>query len=169
MSVTCHNAHVCAVQDEMIDDMYVMHPRRPPPSTVAGFVLCTRINLKPRHGKCMSIILVCIMDKLEDSHHWRLTFVLTAIAFCSHPSCLRRCRYFSPIAYPTDVDVGLRVAKLGNSSVTYEIGIFSEEDGSAAALGTFVHVYVRHIHAVHARRYVYVWTAAACVSSVEWL
>ena len=37
---------------------------------------------------------------------------------------------------------GLRVAKLGNSSVRYEIGIFLKGDGNAAAEGHFVHVYV---------------------------
>jgi acyl-CoA thioester hydrolase len=53
-----------------------------------------------------------------------------------------QCRYFSPIAFPDLVQAGLRVAKLGNSSVRYEIGIFRNDDALASAQGHFVHVYV---------------------------
>jgi len=53
-----------------------------------------------------------------------------------------QCRYFSPIAFPDTVHAGLRVAKLGTSSVRYEIGIFRNDDPRAAAQGYFVHVYV---------------------------
>ena len=37
---------------------------------------------------------------------------------------------------------GLRVAKLGTTSVTYEIGLFGAEDDRPAATGRFVHVWV---------------------------
>ncbi|MGO8999176.1 MAG: acyl-CoA thioesterase [Polyangiaceae bacterium] len=53
-----------------------------------------------------------------------------------------RCRYRKPIAFPEDVDAGLRVAKLGRSSVTYEVGIFARGEDDAAAEGAFVHVFV---------------------------
>ena len=52
------------------------------------------------------------------------------------------CQYFAPIAFPDIVNVGLRVGKLGTSSVRYEIGIFRNEEDSASAQGHFVHVYV---------------------------
>jgi acyl-CoA thioester hydrolase len=52
------------------------------------------------------------------------------------------CHYFAPISFPDVVAAGLRVAKLGNSSVRYEIGIFRNDELSAAAQGHFVHVYV---------------------------
>ena len=52
------------------------------------------------------------------------------------------CSYFSPIAFPDVVHVGIRVAKLGNSSVRYEIGIYRNEENTLAAMGHFVHVYV---------------------------
>ena len=52
------------------------------------------------------------------------------------------CQYFAPIAFPDVVSVGLRVAKLGNSSVRYEIAIFRNQEDSASAQGHFVHVYV---------------------------
>ena len=52
------------------------------------------------------------------------------------------CRFFDSVEYPDIVHAGLRVSKLGNSSVTYDIGIFKNDDQSAAAQGHFVHVYV---------------------------
>ena len=53
-----------------------------------------------------------------------------------------QCQYFSPITFPDVVHAGLRVAKLGNSSVRYEIGLFRNEENAASAQGHFVHVYV---------------------------
>jgi len=52
------------------------------------------------------------------------------------------CRYFAPITFPDRVEAGLRVARLGTSSVRYEIGLFRNDDPAAAACGHFVHVYV---------------------------
>jgi acyl-CoA thioester hydrolase len=52
------------------------------------------------------------------------------------------CRYFAEIGYPDVITSGLRVAKLGTSSVRYEIGLFRNDDERAAAEGFFVHVYV---------------------------
>jgi acyl-CoA thioester hydrolase len=52
------------------------------------------------------------------------------------------CQYFKPVSFPDAVEAGLRVAKLGTSSVRYEIGIFINGDETAAAEGYFVHVYV---------------------------
>ncbi|MFN0040337.1 MAG: acyl-CoA thioesterase [Burkholderiales bacterium] len=53
-----------------------------------------------------------------------------------------QCRYFAPITFPDHVNAGLRVAHLGNSSVRYEIGLFRNDETTAAAQGHFVHVYV---------------------------
>ena len=52
------------------------------------------------------------------------------------------CRYFAPLAHPAPVEVGLRVERLGNSSVTYALGVFEEGAARSAADGRFVHVYV---------------------------
>ena len=53
------------------------------------------------------------------------------------------CRYYAPLAFPDTVTVGLRCARLGGSSIRYEIGLFRNADESACAEGHFVHVYVR--------------------------
>jgi acyl-CoA thioester hydrolase len=52
------------------------------------------------------------------------------------------CRYYAEISFPDLVSAGIRVAKLGTSSVRYEIGLFRDDEQSAAAEGFFVHVYV---------------------------
>jgi acyl-CoA thioester hydrolase len=52
------------------------------------------------------------------------------------------CTFHGPLAFPETVDAGLRVGKLGRSSVRYEIGLFAEEREEAAATGWFVHVFV---------------------------
>jgi acyl-CoA thioester hydrolase len=53
-----------------------------------------------------------------------------------------QCNYFSSLSFPEPVVAGLRVARLGTSSVRYEVGLFRADDATAAAQGHFVHVYV---------------------------
>ena len=52
------------------------------------------------------------------------------------------CRFHKPLTFPDVVDAGLRVAKLGNTSVRYEVGLFRRGDDEPAATGHFVHVWV---------------------------
>jgi acyl-CoA thioester hydrolase len=52
------------------------------------------------------------------------------------------CNYFSPLAFPQTVQVGLRVARIGSSSVRYELGVFAQGQALSAAHGHFIHVYV---------------------------
>ena len=53
-----------------------------------------------------------------------------------------QCQYRQPLAFPDVLEVGLRVGKLGNSSVRYELAIFKKGETYAAATGYFVHVFV---------------------------
>ncbi|MDR5737944.1 thioesterase family protein [Caballeronia sp. LZ016] len=53
-----------------------------------------------------------------------------------------RCNFFASVVFPQRIDAGLRVEKLGNTSVRYEVAIFAEDSDQAAAQGHFVHVYV---------------------------
>ncbi len=53
-----------------------------------------------------------------------------------------QCQYFASITFPDVVHAGLRVAKLGKSSVRYEIGLFRNDERAASAQGYFIHVYV---------------------------
>jgi acyl-CoA thioester hydrolase len=53
-----------------------------------------------------------------------------------------QCNYFAPVEFPQVVEAGLRVAKIGTSSVRYEVGVFVQGQAQTAAKGHFVHVYV---------------------------
>jgi len=55
------------------------------------------------------------------------------------------CRFHKPLSFPDVIDAGLRVAKLGNSSVRYEIALFRRDDEEPAATGHFVHVWVDRV------------------------
>ena len=52
------------------------------------------------------------------------------------------CRYHSQVSAPGLIQVGVRVGKMGNSSVTYEVAVFTKDSDLAAAQGLFVHVCV---------------------------
>jgi acyl-CoA thioester hydrolase len=52
------------------------------------------------------------------------------------------CRYHASVAFPDCITVGIRVVRIGGSSVRYEIGVFRNDDDAAAAEGYFVHVFV---------------------------
>jgi acyl-CoA thioester hydrolase len=61
------------------------------------------------------------------------------------PICLvveTGCRYAAPLAFPQPVEIGLALARLGGSSVTYHLGAFATGAADAAAEGHFTHVYV---------------------------
>ncbi|KAJ9442838.1 acyl-CoA thioester hydrolase [Diplonema papillatum] len=52
-----------------------------------------------------------------------------------------KCDYFQPIVFPSDVNVGVAVEKIGSSSCIYRLGIFEGDNQKASALGKFVHVW----------------------------
>ena len=52
------------------------------------------------------------------------------------------CQFHASLSFPEAIDAGLRVAKLGRSSVRYEIGLFRQGRDAPAATGHFVHVFV---------------------------
>ncbi|MGR9091505.1 MAG: acyl-CoA thioesterase [Gammaproteobacteria bacterium] len=52
------------------------------------------------------------------------------------------CRFHASLRYPATVECGLRVARIGNSSVRYELGLFAEGETPIAASGYFIDVFV---------------------------
>ncbi len=62
----------------------------------------------------------------------------SAIGLCVESGC----RFVAPASYPEDLDAGLRVAKLGTSSVRYEVALFRKSSEDVCAFGFFVHVFV---------------------------
>ncbi|MDZ4074811.1 MAG: thioesterase family protein [Hylemonella sp.] len=53
-----------------------------------------------------------------------------------------QCNYFASLSFPQTIEAGIRVARLGKSSVRYEVGLYAQGEELAAAQGHFVHVYV---------------------------
>jgi acyl-CoA thioester hydrolase len=53
------------------------------------------------------------------------------------------CRFPKPITYPQAIDAGLKVVRIGTSSVAYEVGMFTEGESEASAVGGFTHVFVK--------------------------
>ncbi|KAF7588601.1 hypothetical protein BBP40_005486, partial [Aspergillus hancockii] len=52
------------------------------------------------------------------------------------------CDYFASVSFPDVLDLGLRVAKLGSSSVTYEVGVFKRGEEDVKVVGGYTHVFV---------------------------
>lgn len=54
------------------------------------------------------------------------------------------CDYFQELSWPHNkqIDVGVRVNKIGKSSVQYAAALFAEGNDSAAAQGHFTHVWI---------------------------
>lgn len=50
--------------------------------------------------------------------------------------------FHQPIAHPAELEAGLRVERIGNSSVRCGVGIFVRGEAKAAAWGHMVHVWV---------------------------
>lgn len=53
-----------------------------------------------------------------------------------------RCAYFASLKFPQAVEIGVRIAHMGKSSVRYSLGVFAQGAQEAAAQGEFTHVYV---------------------------
>ena len=63
---------------------------------------------------------------------------LPAIGIVAETSC----KFLKEISFPDALHIGLRLEKLGNSSVIYQLAVFRGNDSEPSALGRFVHVYV---------------------------
>jgi len=62
----------------------------------------------------------------------------TSIGLCIASGC----EFLAPVDFPQTVDVGIRLGRIGISSLRYELAIFCQESEPPAAVGHFVHVYV---------------------------
>ncbi|KAJ7052550.1 thioesterase [Mycena amicta] len=57
------------------------------------------------------------------------------------------CEFFAPVSFPEVVDLGLRVSKLGTSSVSYEVAVYTSRAGvdTPSAVGGYTHVFVERV------------------------
>ena len=50
--------------------------------------------------------------------------------------------YFSPVSYPATLRLGLRVKRMGEKSLTWELGVFAPDADLACVTGSFTHAFV---------------------------
>jgi acyl-CoA thioester hydrolase len=62
----------------------------------------------------------------------------TSIGLCVASGC----EFMAPIGFPETADVGVRLGRIGNSSLRYELGLFAQDVEAPAAFCHFTHVYV---------------------------
>ena len=102
--------------------------------------ITTRWHDNDSFGHVNNVVYYSFMDTAVNTH--LLENGLDERRFVAASSC----QYLQPMAYPQPVSVGLSISKLGRSSVTYSIGIFSEQPSEQTLLlcakGAFTHVYV---------------------------
>lgn len=70
------------------------------------------------------------------------TSKLDAIGVVAETSC----RYFKAVSFPERLVVGLKLQKIGRSSVVYDLALFREDEIEPAAIATFAHVYVDSVN-----------------------
>lgn len=94
------------------------------------------------YGHVNNAIYYAMMDQVVT------VYILEAgvIAMGTSPSiglCVASaCDFHQSIEFPEIVDARLRIARLGDKSVRYEVGLFRPGEEHPASTGHFVHVYV---------------------------
>lgn len=102
----------------------------------------TRWNDNDIYGHVNNVVYYAYFDTAVNM------FMVDNAGFDPHDSTVvgicpeSHCNYHKPVAYPNKLEAGLRIDRLGNSSVRYEVAIFIAGDEEAAATGHFVHVFV---------------------------
>ena len=106
------------------------------------FKMSTRWNDNDIYGHLNNVIYYELFDTAVNK--WLIKNNLIDIKHGNNIGLIVQsgCNYFSSFEYPEDIDAGIRVTKIGNSSVRYEVGLFKPNDDLASADGFFIHVYV---------------------------
>ena len=94
------------------------------------------------YGHIKNVVYYSYFDTIANQYLIESTNFNPSIASIIGVVVHSNCTYIKPIAYPDIIEAGLTVKKLGNSSVTYGIGIFKQGENIPCAYGEFVHVFV---------------------------
>lgn len=102
----------------------------------------TRWEDNDQYGHINNVVYYSYFDSAVNSHlishHLLDTVAANEVGLVVSSSC----QYFAPASFPETLLAGLRVIKLGTSSITYAVGIFRDKGDTCIAQGTFTHVYV---------------------------
>ncbi|MEM7189524.1 MAG: thioesterase family protein [Pseudomonadota bacterium] len=118
---------------------------RPQPPSRADFPVFREITTRwmdnDMYGHVNNATYYSYLDTIVTTHLVDEGFLSPGKSLVIGLTVASSCAYFGSLAYPDPVIGGLRVSKVGNSSVTYEVGLFRGDADVAAALGSFTHVY----------------------------
>ncbi|MBL8265679.1 acyl-CoA thioesterase [Steroidobacter sp.] len=106
----------------------------------------TRWNDNDHYGHVNNVVYYSYFDSAVNGYLIEATGVdtreLPAIGLVAETGC----RYLKELSFPDRLEIGLRLEKLGTSSVIYQLAVFRSGDDEPAAIGRFVHVYVDREH-----------------------
>ncbi len=121
-------------------------PRRPEPQPRSAYRhfsrITTRWNDNDAYGHVNNVVYYSYFDTAVNRY-----LIEAGVLDVLHGPVIglvveTHCNYFAPLAFPQTVEAGMRVARLGATSVRYDIGLFGADEPLTAACGHFVHVYV---------------------------
>jgi acyl-CoA thioester hydrolase len=118
-------------------------PRAEPRTAYRAFrTITTRWMDNDAYGHVNNVVYYSWFDTVVNAH-----LVERGVLDIEHGGTIglvveTQCNYFAPLAFPQTVEAGLRVARIGASSVRYEVGLFARGEPLTAAKGHFIHVYV---------------------------
>ena len=102
----------------------------------------TRWNDNDVYGHVNNVVYYAYFDTIINEvliHEGKLDIHSgEAIGLCVESQC----KYLAPASYPDRLEGALRIAKLGRSSIVYELAIFKADGEEPLAEGRFVHVFV---------------------------
>lgn len=108
----------------------------------ARYTISTRWEDEDVYGHVNNVVYYSYVDTAVNGWLMQATGIdvrrLDAYGIVAESSC----RFLRELRFPGDVEVGLRVERLGTSSVVYALGLFQGDAVSPAAVARFVHVYV---------------------------
>ena len=122
------------------------HPSKPQPEPRSAYrafrAITTRWMDNDAYGHVNNVVYYSWFDTAVNAH-----LIERGVLDIHHGRTIglvieTQCNYFAPLAFPQTIEAGIRVAKLGTSSVRYEVGLFAQGEPLTAAKGHFVHVYV---------------------------
>ncbi|MDO5690995.1 MAG: thioesterase family protein [Pseudomonadota bacterium] len=121
-------------------------PARPQPEPREAYhafrTITTRWMDNDQYGHVNNVVYYSWFDTAVNAHLIEQGVLDTAKSEVIGLVVETQCQYFASLAFPQNIEAGIRVAHMGSSSVRYEVGLFAEGAPMTAAKGHFVHVYV---------------------------
>jgi acyl-CoA thioester hydrolase len=119
---------------------------RQPPPVRADFAVFRGVGTRwadnDMYGHLNNAVYYQLFDTAINTWIIERARVAPADSTCLAVTVQNGCQFHRELFFPQQLEVGLRVARIGRSSVTYHLGLFVAESEAAAATGHWVHVYV---------------------------